>query len=336
MNAKRSSLKMLVLLCLLSMLSNRAFSSEHKQVYMVVWRGCEAACQGFIDYVKARNLAVNIIVKDVARNKKKLPGLIDEIKKAQADLVVTWGTSVTLGMIGALDSVGDSSLGKIPVVFMIVADPIGAKIIKSYRATGREHVTGVRNRVPEKINIKAIKTFLPTFKHLGLLYNPQEANSQLKAHELKLLAMKMQFKISAQPLTLTGAGDIDKKALDSQLAKFKRDKVDFVYLGSSSLIRKSGAMFTQAALDNQLPTLSPYEQLVRESNALFSVAAKYSDVGELAAHQMKKILFERQEPGALPVMAVKKFAYVINMKVAKALGLYPSVNILQYAETINP
>ncbi len=336
MNTKSFSLKLLMLLCLLSILPSRVLSEEHKQVYMVVWRGCEEACQGFINHVKANNLAVNVIVKDAARDKKKIPVLLDEIKKAKADLVVTWGTSVTLATVGTLGSAGEDTLKTIPVVFMIVADPIGAKIIKSYQIPGRDNVTGVRNRVPEKINIKAIKTFLPTFKHLGLLYNPQEANSQLKAKELEKLAMKMQFKLSARPLTLTSTGEIDKEALNSQMAEFKQSQVDFVYLGSSSLIRKSGAMFTQAALDNQLPTLSPYEQLVRESNALFSVAAKYSDVGELAAHQMKEILFNKQAPSALPVLAVKKFAYVINMRVAKALDLYPSVNILQYAETINP
>jgi hypothetical protein len=77
-------------------------------------------------------------------------------------------------------------------------------------------------------------------------------------------------------------------------------------------------------------------QLVRESNALLSVAAKYSEVGKLASQQVSKILFDNKSPGRLPVVVVKKYAYVINMKVAEELGLFPSVNILQYAETINP
>lgn len=63
---------------------------------------------------------------------------------------------------------------------MLVADPVRAKIIASYQSTQRENVTGVRNRVPEQTNIKAIKAFAPEFQHLGVLYNPAEANSKLK------------------------------------------------------------------------------------------------------------------------------------------------------------
>lgn len=153
---------------------------------------------------------------------------------------------------------------------------------------------------------------------------------------MKQLSSKMGFKLTALPLVLTATQEIAPSALNKQLATMKTFGVDFIYLGSSSLIRKNGAMFTAAALHNQLPTLSPYEHLVRNSDALLSVAAKYSDVGELAAKQMEKILFEQHLPSQLPVFSVEKYAYVINMRVAKALNQFPSVNILQYAETINP
>lgn len=336
---------MLMVVCLFSALPAGLYAAQDKLIYMVVWRGCEEACESFIEDVKDRNLAAKIVVKDIARDKTKLPAIIKEIKNAQADLVVTWGTSVTLGIVGPMakqvEGVGKANtneqyLNTIPVVFMIVADPIGANIISSYKATGRANVTGVRNRVPEKINIKAIKAFAPDFQHLGLLYNPQEANSKLKAQELVELAAKMKFQISVTPLTLTAEGELDTASLSSQLAIMKSKKVDFIYLGSSSLIRKSGEVFTRVALDNKLPTLSPYEHLVRKSNALLSVAARYADVGKLAAQQMVDILIEQKTAGSLPVKSVKKYAYVINMQVAKSLNLYPSVNILQYAETIHP
>ena len=44
-----------------------------------------------------------------------------------------------------------SRITQIPVVFMIVADPVGAGIIQTYESSGRTNITGTRNRVPEKV-----------------------------------------------------------------------------------------------------------------------------------------------------------------------------------------
>ena len=115
-----------------------------------------------------------------------------------AKLVVTWGTSVTRGIAGTLANVDDDRfLHEIPVVFMIVADPIGAGIIRSYARTGRPNVTGTRNRVPEMVNINTIRSYYPKFRRLGMLYNANERNSVLKVEELRGLSKEMDFDLVA-------------------------------------------------------------------------------------------------------------------------------------------
>lgn len=81
--------------------------------------------------------------------------------------------------------------------------------------------------------------------------------------------------------------------------------------------------------------LSPYERLVRDSQALISVAARYYDVGRLAASQADKILLGGTTPGDLPVARMTDFAFVINMTVAKKLKIFPSIELFQIAETTN-
>ena len=76
----------------------------------------------------------------------------------KADVVLTWGTSTTLGIVGTLDDVNDNRfLNKIPVVFTLVSDPLRSRIIQSYENTGRENITGTRNRVPESLNINIMR-----------------------------------------------------------------------------------------------------------------------------------------------------------------------------------
>ena len=47
------------------------------------------------------------------------------------------------------------------------------------------------------------------------------------------------------------------------------------------------------------------------------------------------ILRDDVQPGDLPIKRVTDFAYVVNMDVARKLNIFPPVEILQVAETIN-
>ena len=75
--------------------------------------------------------------------------------------------------------------------------------------------------------------------------------------------------------------------------------------------------------------------LVHESQALISVAARYYEVGRLAGQQAEKILVGKIAPGDLPVWRMTNFAVVINMDVARKLKLFPPLDLLQVAETVN-
>lgn len=328
-----------LLLCSLLQVSTAAgqdkTDSKHL-IYMTVWRGCEAACKGFKDFISKSGMKAEVVVRNAGRDKKKLPGFVEEARSMRADLLITWGTSVTLGMIGTLENQDDPRfINRIPAIFMIVADPVRAKIIEDYEYTGRKNVTGTRNRVPEPVNIKAVRTYYPAFKHLGLLYNTNEKNSILKMEEIKDLSSKMNFKFTSLELKLDSNGRPNRESFSFRMAEMKKQGVDFVYLGSSSFLRKNGDAFTAAAVENGLPVLSPYEHLVRKSHALMSVAARYYDVGQLAGEQAKAILVDGKSPADLPVRSVANYAYLINMGTARKLKMFPSVAILQFAETVN-
>jgi putative ABC transport system substrate-binding protein len=310
--------------------------SAQKTIYMAVWRGCEEACEAFKNYFAAKGLDAQIVVRDAKRDKKVLPQFVKEARKLKADLVITWGTSVTLGVAGTLKDAGDPRfINNIPIVFMIVADPIGAGIIKSYEKSGRANVAGTRNRVPERVNIKTIRSYYPGFKRLGVLYNSNEKNSVLKVEDLRALTEEMKFELVALELELGTDGRPKPESIPEKMVELKDKGVDFVYLGSSSFLRKNGEVFTESAIKNGMPVLSPYEALVRKSHALLSVSARYADVGELTAQQAQKILFEGATPGDLPVIGAKEFAYVVNMTTARKLNLFPPLEVLKYAETVN-
>jgi putative tryptophan/tyrosine transport system substrate-binding protein len=310
--------------------------AETKLIYGVLWRGCEEACQGFQDYLSEAGVDSEFVVRDAGQDKALLPVFLEEAREMKVDLIFTWGTSATLGIAGTLEDVGDPRFNNaILQVFTVVADPVGAGIVESLEKTGRANITGTFNRVPETVNINAIRSYDPAFRRLGLLYNANEPNSLLKRDEMAALTREFGFELVAVELELGDDGKPRVEDIPVKVAELKEKGVDFIYVGSSSFLDKNRDVFTGAAVDLGLPVLSPYERLVRESQALFSVAARYYDVGRLAGAQAKKILVDGMAPGDIPVARMTDFAYVVNMEIARKLNLYPPVEILQFAETVN-
>ena len=145
----------------------------------------------------------------------------------------------------------------------------------------------------------------------------------------------MGFELIALELPLGDDGKPRVEDIAPKMAELKTARVDFLYLGSSSFLRNNPGVVTGAAVESGIPVLSPYERLVRESQALISVAARYYDVGRLAGGQAEKILVGGVAPGDLPVVRMTDFAVVINMDVARKLKLFPPLDLLQVAETVN-
>lgn len=249
--------------------------------------------------------------------------------------MLTWGTSVTLGVVGTLDDTDDPRfLSGIPVVFTVVADPFGTRIAAGFESSGRTNVTGTFNRVPEAVNIEVIRQYDPGFSKLGLLYNLNEPNSILKMEELRELAPTLDVQLVALALDPAGDRIPDVASIPARMAELRDRGVRWVYLGSSSFLYKNGDLFTSSAVDNGIAIVSPYEDLVRQNQALLSVAARYHDIGRLAADQAVRILRDGATPGDLPIAQVTDFAYVVNMAVARKLERYPPFAFLQVAETV--
>jgi putative ABC transport system substrate-binding protein len=279
-----------------------------------------------------------ITVRGAARDKSTLAGFLAEAKKLKPDLVVTWGTSVSKRIIGPITSDGSEKyLGDIPSLFMVVADPIGARIVSSYQSSGRTHVTGIRNRVPEEVQIRTIKDYLQNdHPNIGVIFSQAGMNSVLNTKKLtdlsstlgfNLISLEYQLKAKVKPV----AGQLP--ALMHQLAA---NKVDIVYVGSSAYNCANGELFIAEAEKVGLPVASTYEVMVTKAGGLIAVANRYYNVGKLAAQQARKVLFEGAISEELTIPSLCRYSIFIIMGSARKLEAYPSIQLFRLAELINP
>jgi putative ABC transport system substrate-binding protein len=304
--------------------SGMAGAQEKKHILGVFYEGCEKTCEGFKAGIAESGYAAEVEVLDLKQDKSRIAEAIQRARQTKPDLVLVYGTTATLGVLGTLDQAGDPQfLNDMPVVFTAVADPFGTRVAESFERSGRANVAGTFNRVPEKINIQVIRKYDPNFAKLGLLYHANEKNSVLKMKELAKLAPELGVEFVALEIDPGNTGVPKPELIPARLKELREKGVKWVYLGSSSFLNVNGALFTRAAVENGIAIVSPYPALVREHEALLSVAAPREEVGRLAADQALRILRDGARPGDLPISVATHFTYVVNMKVARQLELKP-------------
>lgn len=329
------SLNVLMAVSVLMAFSVSPSIAETKRIFAITFDMCDPICEGFQAEVEESGFDVEIVWRDYELDKSRLPGLVAEARELEADLILTNGTNATLGVVGTFDDLGDDGfIGEIPVVFTNVANPFSAGIAVDFDGTGRANVAGTFNRPEEALNIQVIKTYDDSFDTLGLLYNSDEANSVIKHDELVDLSRTMGFNLVAVDMSQDGARP-EPEDLPAWLDRLKEAGVRWIYIGSSSFLQRNADAFTRGAIVRDMAVVSPYEHLVRKSDALISVAAHLKDVGRLAAQQALRILRDGESPGDLPIVRAADFAIVVNMDVARELNRMPPFAFLQIADTVH-
>ena len=310
-------------------------AAEAAKVMIVTWRGCEEACMGFQEYLAGSGHEIDFALRDAEQDKTRLSGFLDEAREAGTGLILTWGTSATIGIAGTLADLEAPQFNHtIPQIFMIVADPVGAGVVQSLDQTGRANITGTYNRMPESVTLQTIRSYMPAFSHLGLLFNADEKNSVVKRDEIAALAAEQGITFTAVELPLAEDGHPRAQDIDAGMKALKEAGAEFVYVGSSSFLQAESEALHTAALSAKMPVISPYEDMVRKGHALISIAARYGDVGKLAGSLAEKILFEGASPGDLPVARMQDFAITIDTNIAREIGAYPPLELLDIAETV--
>jgi ABC-type uncharacterized transport system substrate-binding protein len=313
----------------------RAQSTRPFRIYAITFRGMTDVERGFQEYFAARRIPVQITWRDLNRDPARMPGFIDEIRATKPDLIYTWGTSVTLGVVGTYDAYDAAKhIADIPVVFTLVAAPVLAKIVPDLKAP-RRNVTGVFHVAPTEAQIRAMASYRP-FKSIGILYTPTEQNSVVVVEEVREVSRRLGFAVIAKPLKLDAAKKVTAEGAPEMIRELKEQKVDWLYLPPDSYLgTQAKSVIIPAAMENRLPTFASTEQLV-ETGALMGLVSRYHSIGQFTAYKAEQILVQKVPPSRIPVETLTRFSLQVRMDVAEALKLPPPLPMFNYAELITP
>ena len=335
MKALRYLLALAAAVVLLAADADAQTTSRPYRIYAITFRGMTDVERGFQDYFAARRIPVQITFRDLNRDMSRMPGFIDEIKRTRPDLVYTWGTSVTLGVVGTYDAYDPAAhITEIPVVFTLVAAPVLAKIVPDLKAS-RRNVTGVFHVAPTEAQIRAMQSYRP-FKSIGILYTPTEQNSVVVVDEVREVSKRLGFSVVAKPLKLDAAKKVTAEGAPEMIRELKAQNVDWLYLPPDSYLgTQAKNVIIPAAMEARLPTFASTEQLM-ETGALTGLVSRYHSIGQFTAYKAEQILVHKVPPSKIPVETLTRFSLQVRMDVAEALRLPPPLPMFNYAELITP
>jgi putative ABC transport system substrate-binding protein len=250
-------------------------------------------------------------------------------------MVYTWGTSVTLGVVGTYDQVDPQvHITDIPVVFTLVAAPVLAKIVRDLKNPGR-NVTGVYHVAPTEAQIRAMASYRP-FKSLGILYTPTEQNSVVVVEEVREVSKRLGFSVIAKPLRLDANKKVTAEGAPEMVRELKQQNAEWLYLPPDSYLgTQAQKVIIPAAMAVGLPAFASTEQLM-DTGALTGLVSRYHAIGQFTAYKAEQILVNRVPPAKIPVETLTRFALQVRMDVAEALKLPPPLPMFNYAELIVP
>lgn len=311
------------------MRSAMAQRSNHT-VMLILFRGRTTAEDAFMLYLKER-VPVEFLIRDIDGDRTKIRQFLNEARQRRVDLVYSFGTTVTQEVVGVLGSVDrNRHLVDIPVVFNIVADPVGAGLADGLAATGR-NVTGVSHLVPLRDQISAMQRFA-TIRKLGVIYNVAEVNSLLAVVQLRQLASSLEYELIEAPL---GTGHRPSTTeIEHAMERMLAVRPDFVYLPSDSSMIANAQTIVRLATAAKVPVISATESPIYEAGALFGMVTKYVNAGAFAGYKAEQILLKRQLVGSIPIERLQRYSLVINMNAAAQLGIYPPLDLLRIAELV--
>ena len=198
----------------------------------------------------------------------------------------------------------------IPIVGIdLESDPVESGWAKSLGRPGG-NLTGVFLDIPELggKQIELLKEAVPTISRLGVLWDATIGIVQFRATEAAARAAG----VTLHSLAIRGPADF-KEVLEGAA----RERIDGVVILSSPLILEQRAQIVEWAIAARLPTISIVSSV---SGALMAYGPSLPDMYKRAASYVDQLL-KGAKPGDLPIERPTRFALVINLKTAKALGL---------------
>ncbi|MBQ5323427.1 MAG: ABC transporter substrate-binding protein [Oscillospiraceae bacterium] len=281
----------------------------------------DEAYQGFVDglaeagYVEGENLKIDF--QNASGEVGNCQQICDIFANSGIDLALAIATPAAQSAVNVFQETD------IPVFFTAVTDAVGAGLVESNEAPGK-NVTGTLDMPVIADQIAVIKDVLPDAQKIAILYTSSEPNSAIQADEAKLAAEALGMEVIIQ--TSSSSNDIP------QVISSVVGSVDAIYIPSDNAFASAMATVNQTAVENQIPVFCAVEAMIAEGG-IATTAIDYYELGKQTAAQAVRVL-NGESASEIAVETQKECALVVNKTFAESVGVEIPAEVLENAATV--
>ena len=282
-------------------------------------REAQAFRQGLRDagYAEGRDLVIEW--RSANGDYSRVPELAADLVQRKVDVIVVDTTVATRAAKRATSI--------IPIVMATIADPVGTGLVASLAHPGG-NVTGLSMMTTDLSakRLQLLKEAIPQLTRVAVLWNPDTPYHPKAIEEIKAVAPPLSMKLS-----FVGARTTEDFSVAFSAAR--RAQAQALYVIIDPYFFNHRTTLLSLASKTRLPVIYGERNFV-EAGALMSYGPNFGDMFRRSAAYVDKIL-KGAKPGDLAIEQPIKFELVVNLKVAKTLGLtIPESLVVQANEVI--
>ena len=266
-------------------------------------------------YSLGQNLAYE--ARGAAGKISQMPNLVQELKAANVDVVVTVGyPAATAAKASGLPTVVATGSG----------DPVVTGLVPSLARPGG-NVTGISDDAAmlSTKRLGLLKDMSPQLRKVAMLWNKDDLGMSQRYDASAKAAQALG--VTVQPLGVREPDDFNEA-----FAAMNRDPPDAILMVTDSLTLLNRKRVFDYAAEHRLPAI--YEQdFMAHDGGLMSYGADPKESFDRAAAQVARI-FQGAKPADLPFEIPTRYLLVINLKTAKAMNLTVPNALLALADEV--
>jgi putative ABC transport system substrate-binding protein len=272
-----------------------------------------------LGWTDGRNIRIDY--RWAAADVDRMQTFAKELVSLQPDLIMGQTTTVVAAL--------QRETRTIPIVFVVVSDPVGSGFVASLPRPGG-NITGFIN-IESSLSgkwIEMLKDIVPRVTRAALMFNPETA--PYFAYYLQPFeAAARSYAVEPIAAPVRAAADIERAVASLG----DRPDTGLVVMPDTFLgIRSNLDLIISLASRYRVPTIYPYRNMVA-AGGLISYGTDNTDILRRAATYVDRIL-KGAKPADLPVQLPTKFELAVNLKTAKALGLDMPATLLGRADEV--
>ena len=269
-----------------------------------------------LGYVEGQNILIDYRYANGKLD--QLPALAAELVRLQVELIVTTGNEAV--------QAAKNTTQTLPIVMAFSGDPVAAGFVASLSRPGG-NITGL-SRINVELTAKQLellKETIPRITLVAVLFNPEGRVPELALKDAKAAATPLGLKL--QTLQVRAPNDLE---IAFRSAASERANALLVLPGGFLGFHRK--RIAELAAKARLPSMFGRAESV-EAGGLMSYGATSVNEFRRAATFVDKIL-NGAKPADLPVEQPTKFELVINLKIAKQIGLTIPPAVLARADKV--